>query len=124
VHVVLNNGTLACRAMWEQFFFDGLRQSVDLENKQTRPSFASAARALGCEGITVEHPDELGDAFGTALAADRPAVVDVRVDPACTPVHSYRRRLAEGGSHPRPGSTYQLPPWRISPERINGDDAH
>jgi acetolactate synthase-1/2/3 large subunit len=122
VHVVLNNGTLAWLAMWEQFFFDGLRQSVDLESKQNRPSFAGAARALGCEGITVEKPGELGDAFAMALTADRPTVVDVRVDPDSTPVHSYRRRLAEGGSHPRPGSTYELPPWRISPEKIAGDD--
>jgi acetolactate synthase I/II/III large subunit len=123
VHVVLNNGTLAWLAMWEQFFFDGLRQSVDLENSRTRPSFAGAARALGCEGITVERPEELGEAFGTALAADGPVVVDVRVDPASTPVHSYRRRQAQGGSHPRPGSTYELPPWRISPEKLAGDHA-
>jgi acetolactate synthase I/II/III large subunit len=123
VHVVLNNGTLAWLAMWEQFFFDGLRQSVDLENSRTRPSFAGAARALGCEGITVERPEDLGEAFGTALAADGPVVVDVRVDPASTPVHSYRRRQAQGGSHPRPGSTYELPPWRISPEKLAGDHA-
>ena len=122
VHVVLNNGTLAWLSMWEQFFFDGLHQSVDLENSRTRPSFASTARALGCEGITVEHPGELGDAFDAALAADRPAVVDVRVDPASTPIHSYRRRMAEGGSHPRPGSTYELPPWSISPEKIAEND--
>src|SRR5258706_39774 len=118
VHIVLNNGTLAWLAMWEQFFFDGLRQSVDLESQQTRPSFASAARALGCEGITVESPGGLGAAFAMAFTADRPTVVDVRVDPASTPIHSYRRRLAEGGSHPRPGSTYELPPWRMSPEKI------
>lgn len=118
VHVVLNNGTLAWLAMWERFFFDGLRQSVDLESGQTRPSFASAARALGCEGITVVRPEELGDAFDAAFAAGGPAVVDVRVDPACTPIHSYRRRLAEGGSHPRPGSTYELPPWHVSPEKL------
>jgi acetolactate synthase-1/2/3 large subunit len=122
VHVVLNNGTLAWLSMWEQFFFDGLHQSVDLENSRTRPNFASTARALGCEGITVEHPGELGDAFDTALAADRPAVVDVRVDPASTPIHSYRRRIAEGGTHPRPGSTYELPPWPISPEKIAEND--
>lgn len=122
VHVVLNNGTLAWLSMWEQFFFDGLHQSVDLENSRTRPSFASTARALGCEGMTVEHPGELGEAFEAALAADRPAVVDVRVDPASTPIHSYRRRMAEGGSHPRPGSAYELPPWSISPEKIAEND--
>ena len=123
VHVVLNNGTLGWLSMWEQFFFDGLHLSVDLENSRARPSFAGAARALGCEGITVEDPAELGGAFDAAFAADGPAVVEVRVDPASTPVHSYRRRMAEGGSHPRPGSAYELRPWLISPEKISGDDA-
>ena len=97
--------------------------SLATGSRLNRPSFASAARALGCGGITVENPGELGAAFAMALAADRPTVVDVRVDPASTPIHGYRRRLAEGGSHPRPGSTYELPPWRISPEKIAGDDA-
>src|SRR5580658_3294578 len=123
VHVVLNNGMLGWLSMWEQFFFDGLHQSVDLENSRVRPSFAAAARALGCEGITVEDPAELGGAFDAAFAADGPAVVEVRVDPASTPVHSYRRRLAEGGSHPRPGSAYELRPWLVSPEKLAGNDA-
>jgi acetolactate synthase-1/2/3 large subunit len=123
VHVVLNNGMLGWLSMWEQFFFDGLHQSVDLENSRVRPSFAGAARALGCTGVTVEDPAELGGAFDAAFAADGPAVVEVRVDPASTPVHSYRRRLAEGGSHPRPGSAYELRPWLVSPEKLAGNDA-
>jgi acetolactate synthase-1/2/3 large subunit len=73
------------------------------------------AQGLGCEGIRVEKPDELGDALDAAFAATRPVVVDVRTDPLATPVHSYRRRLAEGKSYPRPGTVYQLPPWRRSP---------
>ena len=43
------------------------------------------------------------------------AVVDVRTDPEATPIHGYRRRIEEGGSHPRPGTVYGLPPWRRSP---------
>lgn len=123
VHVVLNNGTLAWLSMWERFFFDGLHQSVDLENSRTRPSFAGAARALGCEGLTVEDPEELGDAIDAAFAAGGPAVVEVRVDPASTPIHSYRRRMADPGSQPRPGSAYELRPWLVSPGKISGDDA-
>lgn len=123
MHVVLNNGTLGWLSMWEQFFFDGLHQSVDLESSRVRPSFAAAARALGCEGISVEDPAKLGGAFDAAFAADGPAVVEVRVDPASTPIHSYRRRMAEGGSHPRPGSAYELRPWLVSPEKLAGNDA-
>ena len=115
VHIVLNNGSLGWLAMWQRMFFDGLRQSVDLESSTTAPNFAEGARALGCAGFRVERPEELDDAFDAAFSADRPAVVEVRVDPDATPIHSYRRRLEEGGSHPRPGSVYELIPWRRSP---------
>jgi acetolactate synthase-1/2/3 large subunit len=38
---------------------------------------AAIARAMGCEGIRVDRPEDLEPAFGRALAAGRPAVVDV-----------------------------------------------
>jgi acetolactate synthase-1/2/3 large subunit len=117
VNVVLNNGTLGWLAIWQRLFFDGLRESVDLEGEGVSPNFAEAARGLGCEGIRVEQPDDLADALDAAFAATRPVVVDVRTDPMATPVHSYQRRLAEGKSYPRPGTVYQLPPWRRSPDR-------
>jgi acetolactate synthase-1/2/3 large subunit len=115
VNIVLNNGTLAWLAIWQRLFFEGLRQSVDLEGEAGGPNFAQVASGLGCDGIRVEQPDELGDSLDAAFAAMRPVVVDVRTDPMATPIHSYRRRLAEGKSYPRPGTVYQLPPWRRSP---------
>jgi acetolactate synthase-1/2/3 large subunit len=115
VNIVLNNGTLSWLAIWQRLFFDGLRESVDLEGEGVSPNFAEVAGGLGCEGIRVERPDELADALDAAFAATRPVVLDVRTDPLATPVHSYRRRLAEGKSYPRPGTVYQLPPWRRSP---------
>jgi acetolactate synthase-1/2/3 large subunit len=116
INVVLNNGTLAWLAIWQRLFFDGLRESVDLEGEGVSPNFATVAQGLGCEGIRVEHPDEIAEALDAAVAATRPVVVDVRTDPMATPIHSYRRRLAEGKSYPRPGTVYQLPPWRRSQE--------
>jgi acetolactate synthase I/II/III large subunit len=115
VNLVLDNGSLGWLAMWQRLFFDGLRQSVDLRNDRSQPSYAGAAEALGCLGLRVDRPDELGDALDAALAAGRPAVVAVRTDPSSTPIHSYRRRLAEGKPSPRPGAVYQLAPWRRSP---------
>jgi acetolactate synthase-1/2/3 large subunit len=115
VNVVLNNGSLAWLAIWQQLFFEGLRQSVDLEDERLRPSYAGVAEALGCVGLRVERPGELGDALDAAFGADRPAVVEVRTDPSSTPVHGYRRRLAEPKAYPRPGTVYELPPWRRSP---------
>jgi acetolactate synthase I/II/III large subunit len=115
VNLVLNNGSLSWLAMWQQLFFDGLRQSVDLESERLRPSYAGVAEALGCVGLRAEQPSELGDALDAAFAADRPAVVDIRTDPSSTPIHGYRRRLAEARSYPRPGAVYELVPWRRSP---------
>jgi acetolactate synthase-1/2/3 large subunit len=115
VNVVLNNGSLSWLAMWQRLFFQGLRQSVDLEGGDLRPSYAGVASSLGCRGLRVERPGEIGDALDAALAADRPVVIDVRIDPDSTPIHSYRRRLAEAGPYPRPGAVYELPPWRRSP---------
>jgi acetolactate synthase I/II/III large subunit len=66
-------------------------------------------------GLRVERPGELGAALDNAFAADGPAVIDIRTDPSSTPVHGYRRRLAEAGSYPRPGTVYELVPWRRSP---------
>ena len=39
------------------------------------------ARNLGCEGASVESPEELPDALERALAAGRPYVLNVLVDP-------------------------------------------
>jgi acetolactate synthase-1/2/3 large subunit len=116
VNVVLNNGTLAWLAIWQRLFFDGLRESVDLESEALTANFAEVAGGLGCVGIHVEQPHELSGALDAAFAATKPVVVDVRTDPLATPVHSYRRRLAEGRSFPRPGTVYQLPPWGRSPD--------
>jgi acetolactate synthase I/II/III large subunit len=115
VNIVLNNGTLGWLAMWQRMFFDGLRQSVDLEAEAGCPDFAVVAEGLGARGIRVTEPAQIAPAMDEAFACDRPVVIDVRIDPAATPIHSYRRRLDEGKSYPRPGTVYQLPPWRRSP---------
>jgi len=40
-----------------------------------------AARSLGCEGASVDSPEELPDALESALNARRPYVLNVLVDP-------------------------------------------
>jgi pyruvate dehydrogenase (quinone) len=49
---------------------------------QTVPSFpyADYARLLGLEGIRVEDPAQVREAWTTALLADRPVVVEAMVD--------------------------------------------
>jgi acetolactate synthase I/II/III large subunit len=43
-------------------------------------NFANIAQEMGCVGIRVEHPDQLGDAIKQAFGADRPVVVDATSD--------------------------------------------
>ncbi|HET7087470.1 MAG TPA: thiamine pyrophosphate-binding protein [Anaerolineae bacterium] len=72
--VVLNNSAMGW-IKWEQaVFWDGKFQSTDL----SQVDFAMVARGLGCLGMNVSEPGDLNEALAQALAADAPAVIDVR----------------------------------------------
>lgn len=118
INVVLNNGTLGWLQMWQDIFFDGTRHSVDLETDASRPGFATAAEAMGCLGLRAATPAELESALDEAFASERPVVIDVRIDPDATPLHSFRRRRdqrAQGRTFARPGATYEVRGWVRSP---------
>jgi pyruvate dehydrogenase (quinone) len=76
---VLNNGDLN-QVTWELRAMGGFPR---IEETQTVPDFAYAdyAELLGLQGIRVEQPDQIGPAWDRALAADRPCVIDAKVDP-------------------------------------------
>jgi acetolactate synthase-1/2/3 large subunit len=59
-----------------------LRQLPNAGVNLSDVNFASVAKGYGCAGFRVETRDELIPAFAAALAEDRPAVVDVVVDPS------------------------------------------
>lgn len=73
VAVVFNNGQWGAEKKNQVDFYADRYIGTNLEN----PSFAGIARAMGAEGITVSRPDEVGDALRTALASDRPAVLEI-----------------------------------------------
>jgi pyruvate dehydrogenase (quinone) len=58
------------------------------EESQVLPdvNYAAFAQSLGFLAITVDSPDDLGTAWDQALAADRPAVLDVVCDAAVPPI--------------------------------------
>lgn len=61
-----------------QFDFFGKRYFfTDLEN----PSFAKIASDMGALGIAVDKAEDIGDAVKAGLAADRPSVIEIQVDP-------------------------------------------
>jgi pyruvate oxidase len=74
--IVLNNSRLGFIAL-EQMAKGLPPHAVDLVN----PDFAAFAQACDGVGITVSQPNEIGPALERAVAADRPALLDVQVDP-------------------------------------------
>jgi pyruvate dehydrogenase (quinone) len=81
---VLHNNDLN-QVTWELRAMGGapkFTESQDLPDV----SYADFARGLGLEAITVTSPDELGPAWDRALAANRPAVLDVYCDPEVPPI--------------------------------------
>jgi pyruvate dehydrogenase (quinone) len=81
---VLHNNDLN-QVTWELRAMGG---APKFEESQSLPdvSYADFARGLGFEALTVTSPDELGPAWERALAADRPAVLDVHCDPEVPPI--------------------------------------
>jgi pyruvate dehydrogenase (quinone) len=81
---VLHNNDLN-QVTWELRAMGG---APKFEESQSLPdvSYADFARGLGFEALTVTSPDELGPAWERALAAERPAVLDVHCDPEVPPI--------------------------------------
>jgi pyruvate dehydrogenase (quinone) len=81
---VLHNDDLN-QVTWEMRAMEG---APKFPESQTLPDvdYAAFAASLGLEGINVGKPDDLGPAWERALAAGRPAVLDVRVDPSVPPI--------------------------------------
>jgi pyruvate dehydrogenase (quinone) len=84
VVAVLHNNDLN-QVTWEMRAMAG---APKLPDSQTLPdvSYADFAARIGLEAHTVDEPDQVGPAWESALAADRPTLIDVRVDPDIPPI--------------------------------------
>jgi pyruvate dehydrogenase (quinone) len=81
---ILHNDDLN-QVTWEMRAMEGAPKFAE---SQTLPDvdYAAFATGLGLQGIYVDKPDDLGPAWERALSADRPTVLDVRVDPSVPPI--------------------------------------
>jgi len=79
VFLLLNDDRYGAIKWLQQTMFDGRWGEADLTN----PDFPALARAFGARGERVANVDALGGAIETALAADGPTVLELRmtVDP-------------------------------------------
>lgn len=81
---VFNNQDLN-QVTWEQRVMEG---NPRFEASQQLPDvkYAQFAESLGLQGIFVDNPDELANAWQRALSADRPVVLEVKTDPEVAPL--------------------------------------
>jgi len=82
--LVLNNRDLN-QVTWEQRAMEG---NPKFEGSQSLPDFPYAryAEMLGLNGIRVDDPEQIGDAWDRALEADRPTVLEAVTDPEVPPL--------------------------------------
>jgi pyruvate dehydrogenase (quinone) len=86
---VLDNRDLN-QVTWEQRVMSG---DPKLDASQVLPAFdyAAYARLVGLHGIRVERPEDVGPAWDEALAAGRPALLDIVTDPEVPPLPPHIR---------------------------------
>jgi acetolactate synthase I/II/III large subunit len=82
VVLLVNNGMYGTIRMHQERQFPGRVHATDLVN----PDFVALAEAYGAHAELVERNEDFAEAFERAVEADRPALVELRVDPeAITP---------------------------------------
>jgi acetolactate synthase-1/2/3 large subunit len=82
VILVINNGMYGTIRMHQEKQYPGRVIGTQLQN----PHFAAYARSFGALGEIVEDTAQFGPAMERCLAANKPAVIEVRIDPqAITP---------------------------------------
>ena len=85
VTVVMNNGCWGAEKAYQRDFFGERYIGADVSS----PPFDELARLYGGAGYRVERLSEVEDAIAAALDEDKPAVVDIKVDPDA--LYSFRR---------------------------------
>ncbi len=85
VTLVMNNRCWGAEKAYQRDFFGERYIGADVSS----PPFDKVAELYGAAGFRAERLDEVGDAVQAAMDADKPAVVDIAVDPAA--LYSFRR---------------------------------
>jgi thiamine pyrophosphate-dependent acetolactate synthase large subunit-like protein len=85
VTVVMNNRCWGAEKAYQRDFFGGRYIGADISS----PPFDKLAELYGARGFRAETLTQAAEAIEAALACNKPAVVDVQVDPAA--LYSFRR---------------------------------
>jgi acetolactate synthase-1/2/3 large subunit len=97
VFMVVNNGLYGTIRMHQEREYPARVYATALSN----PDFAALARAYGAHGEIVEDTAQFAPAFERALAAGKPSLIELRIDPqaitTATTLDAIRRRAQKGG---------------------------
>ena len=85
VTIVMNNKCWGAEKAYQRDFFNGRYIGADVSS----PPFDKVAELYRAKGFKVENLKELPEAVQTALECNKPAVIDVSVDPNA--LYSFRR---------------------------------
>ena len=75
IAVVFNNGQWGAEKKNQIDFYADRYVGTNLKN----PSFAAIAKSMGADGIKVDKPGSIGDAVATAIASNKPTVIEIMV---------------------------------------------
>ena len=76
--LIMNNSTLGMVFQWQDLFYGGRYSNTILPDEN--PDFVKLAEAYGWQGERVDDPAELEGALRRLLDADRPALLDMRIE--------------------------------------------
>ena len=97
VFLVVNNGIYGTIRMHQERAYPARVYATALAN----PDFAALARAYGAHGELVEETAQFAPAFERALAAGKPALIELRIDPqaitTATTLDAIRKSAQKGG---------------------------
>ena len=89
VTLIMNSNCWGSEKAYQKHFYNERYIGCDIGN----PRYDQFARLFGAAGYYVDHPDQVGDAIKAAIAADKPAIVEIPIDPNefPTPVAAVRK---------------------------------
>ena len=83
--IVMNNKSWGAEKAYQRDFFEERYIGSDISS----PPFDKVAELYGAKGFRVERTSEINEAINAALTCDKPAVIDIAIDPKA--LYSFRR---------------------------------
>lgn len=109
VWVVWNNYAYASIRGLQRGYLDGRELATDFKDPNTgapyNPDFAAMARSAGVDAVSVDRAGDLGDAIQTAIAANKPYLIDANI---------------AADANPSGAGVWELPGLGISAPAIGG----